>query len=187
MTYLLRKTRAQARIEGWESADWDENDYAVVDETRFGRIYLERIHGEMKWLWFLQTDPAPPPNQGIADTLVRQRRRWPSITRRSRRRNDRPQCEEVPPMTWPRLTAEQRLALAMLAGAGRNGATQVLLSAHGFDASMIAGLVSQGLATITAENVRADGKLVAVVQVRITEARRDALAGKSFLVAIAHL
>jgi hypothetical protein len=69
MTYLLRKTCAQARIEGWESADWDENDYAVVDETRFGRIYLERTHSEMKWLWFLQTDPAPPPNQGIADTL----------------------------------------------------------------------------------------------------------------------
>jgi hypothetical protein len=23
----------------------------------------------MKWLWFLQTDPAPPPNKGIADTL----------------------------------------------------------------------------------------------------------------------
>jgi hypothetical protein len=81
-------------------------------------------------------------------------------------------------MTWPRLTAEQRLALAMLAGAGLNGSTQVLLSAHGFDASMIAGLVSQGLATLTAENVRADGKLVAVVQVRITEAGRDALAGE---------
>jgi hypothetical protein len=62
-------------------------------------------------------------------------------------------------MTSPRLTAEQRLALATLAGAGRDGATQVLLSAHGFDASMIAGLVNHGLATITAERVRDGGKL----------------------------
>ena len=47
--------------------DWDENDYAVA--TQFVRIYQERIHGDMKWLRFLQTMPAPPPNQGIADTL----------------------------------------------------------------------------------------------------------------------
>jgi hypothetical protein len=79
-------------------------------------------------------------------------------------------------MTSPRLTAEQRLALAMLGTARREGATQALLSAHGFDASMIAGLVSHGLATITAEKVRAGGKLVAVVQVRITDAGRAALA-----------
>jgi hypothetical protein len=47
MTFLLRKMRAQARIEGLEFLDWDENDYAVVDETRFGRICMERIHGKM--------------------------------------------------------------------------------------------------------------------------------------------
>jgi hypothetical protein len=34
-----------------------------------GRIYKERIHGDPKWLRFLQTVPARPPNQGIADTL----------------------------------------------------------------------------------------------------------------------
>jgi len=32
MTYLLRRMRAQDRIEGREPLDWDENDYAVVDE-----------------------------------------------------------------------------------------------------------------------------------------------------------
>jgi hypothetical protein len=48
---------------------WDEDDYAIVDEAKVGRIYQQRIHGELKWLWFLQTDPAPPPNKGIADTL----------------------------------------------------------------------------------------------------------------------
>jgi hypothetical protein len=25
--------------------------------------------GEAKWLWFLQTEPAPPPNSGMADSL----------------------------------------------------------------------------------------------------------------------
>jgi hypothetical protein len=41
----------------------------VVDDIQFGRIYMERIHGKMKWRWFLQTMPAPPPNSGVADTL----------------------------------------------------------------------------------------------------------------------
>jgi hypothetical protein len=47
------------------------------------------------------------------------------------------------------------------------------------DASMIAALVTQGMATITAEKVRADGKLVAVAKVRITGAGRDVLAAES--------
>jgi hypothetical protein len=68
------------------------------------------------------------------------------------------------------LSAEQPGALAMLATSGYNGATQALLSAHGFDASLIAGLVNHGLATITAEKVRVGGKLIAVARVRITEA-----------------
>jgi hypothetical protein len=51
------------------------------------------------------------------------------------------------------LSAEQPGALAMLATSGYNGATQALLSAHGFDASLIAGLVNHGLATITADTV----------------------------------
>jgi hypothetical protein len=66
-------------------------------------------------------------------------------------------------------------ALAMLATAGHNGATQALLSAHGFDASMIAELVNYGLVTLTAETVRAGGKLIAVAKARITNAGRDAL------------
>jgi len=62
--------------------------------------------------------------------------------------------------------------------AGRNGATQALLSAHGVDASIIAGLVIRGMATITAERVRAGGKLIAVAKVRITDAGRAALAAE---------
>jgi hypothetical protein len=67
------------------------------------------------------------------------------------------------------LTAEQRRVLALLATAGRNGATQAVLSALGFDAGMIAELVNQGLATLTAEKVRAGGKLMAVAKARITD------------------
>jgi len=64
MTLLLRKTRIQARIDGLDPTIWDEDDYAVVDEAKVGRIYTQRIHGELKWVWCLQTDPAPPPNRG---------------------------------------------------------------------------------------------------------------------------
>ena len=56
---------AQARIEGLEFLDWDENDYAVVDETGsagFTRIYMERAGS-------LQPMPVPPRNSGMADTL----------------------------------------------------------------------------------------------------------------------
>jgi hypothetical protein len=59
--------------------------------------------------------------------------------------------------------------------AGRNGATQALLSALGFDASMIAGLVNRGLATIAAEKVPAGGKLIDVGKAGITPAGWDAL------------
>ncbi len=44
----------------------------------------------------------------------------------------------------------------MLATAGPSGLTQLLLSAHGFDASMIAGLVNRRLATLRAEKVLDD-------------------------------
>jgi hypothetical protein len=38
-------------------------------DTRVGRIYKELIHGRPMWRWVLQTDPAPPPNQGITESL----------------------------------------------------------------------------------------------------------------------
>jgi hypothetical protein len=59
-----------------------------------------------------------------------------------------------------------------------NGAPQALLSAHGFDASLIARLVNRGLATLTAEKILAGGKLIAVAKARITKAGREALAAE---------
>jgi hypothetical protein len=73
------------------------------------------------------------------------------------------------------LTAEQRRALAMLARAGLDGASQALLMAHGFCVSMIVGLVNNGLATLTRETIRAGSRLVDVGKVRITAAGRKAL------------
>lgn len=73
------------------------------------------------------------------------------------------------------LVADERRALAMLANAGPDGVEQALLSAHGFDASMVAELVNKGMAIVTAEKVRAEEKLVAVAKVRITAAGQSAL------------
>jgi hypothetical protein len=70
MTPLLRKTREHARMQGLDPSSWSDDDYVVVDdEIRVGRIYRELIHGQTKWRWLLQTVPAPPPNEGMADTL----------------------------------------------------------------------------------------------------------------------
>jgi len=69
MTLLLGKTRADAHLEELDPTIWDENDVSIVDETTVGRICTQRTHGEMKWVWRPQTNPAPPPNTGIADTL----------------------------------------------------------------------------------------------------------------------
>jgi hypothetical protein len=48
MTLLLRRSSAQARIEGWGPNIWGEDDYAVVDDTIVGRIYREMIIGKPK-------------------------------------------------------------------------------------------------------------------------------------------
>jgi hypothetical protein len=72
VTLLLRTMRQQARIERWNPDIWAADDFAVIDpdiNKRVGRIYPELIKGELKWLWFLQTEPAPPPNSGKAESL----------------------------------------------------------------------------------------------------------------------
>jgi hypothetical protein len=54
--------------------------------------------------------------------------------------------------------------------------TRSLLIAHGFGIPMINALVSQALASLTLEKVRAGGKPVEVAKVRVTMAGRNALA-----------
>jgi len=48
MTLLLCKSSAQARIEGWDPRNRNDDDYAVVDDTIVGRIYREVIIGKPK-------------------------------------------------------------------------------------------------------------------------------------------
>jgi hypothetical protein len=77
MTLLLRKSSAQARIEGWANANRPDDDYAIVDNADVvGRIYREMIIGKPKWRWFIHQipeagpgRPIQPPNQGMADTI----------------------------------------------------------------------------------------------------------------------
>lgn len=54
MTLLLRKMAAQDRIEGRSQEVWGDDDFAVVDDQRIGRIY--RVKGGPQngmWSWFL--------------------------------------------------------------------------------------------------------------------------------------
>jgi hypothetical protein len=60
-------------------------------------------------------------------------------------------------MTGPRLTAEQRRALRVLADAGQNGATEAIMMACGFRREMLAGLVLAELATVVTRMIRAAG------------------------------
>ena len=52
------------------------------------------------------------------------------------------------------------------------------MSVHGFGVSMIIDLVNKGLAMLTHEKVRADGKMIEVSKVLTTEAGRGALAAE---------
>jgi hypothetical protein len=74
------------------------------------------------------------------------------------------------------LSAKQRHALTAIAATGSDGATQTLLTAHGFGIRTIAALVKRGLATVAHEKVRAGGKWIDAAKVRITDAGRDTLA-----------
>ena len=73
------------------------------------------------------------------------------------------------------LSAEQRRALAMLADAGHRGYTDQFMMAHGFTFDLLASLIRAGLATATLRRVRADGHVIEVALIRITDAGRQAV------------
>jgi hypothetical protein len=80
-------------------------------------------------------------------------------------------------MTESTLNAEQRRAMATLAAAGLDGATQSLLSAHGFGASLVVGLINRELVMTMYETVRAGSTMIDVTKVRITHEGRRAIEG----------
>jgi hypothetical protein len=82
MTLLLRKSSAQARIEGWESDNWSDGDYAVVEDTIVGRIYREMILGKPKRRWFFAADSRGGSGEADSDSWRRRRQRSPSVMKR---------------------------------------------------------------------------------------------------------
>jgi hypothetical protein len=72
------------------------------------------------------------------------------------------------------LGAEERRALDLLAKSGAGCTTSVLL-AHGFSSSVVAELITAGLATAKSGRMRAGQRNLDVTRVRITDAARAAL------------
>jgi hypothetical protein len=71
---------------------------------------------------------------------------------------------------------DRRRALELLASC-RDGCTEAMMLAHGFTVPQMVELVRAGLATATAERVRAGKREMGVARVKITDAGRRALAG----------
>jgi hypothetical protein len=84
------------------------------------------------------------------------------------------------PPQKPRLSAEQRRALELLARSPGSGCTRPLWTAHGFTLAMLMP-VRDGLADVQAETVSAGGRTTEIVRVRITAARRRAIEGQAEL------
>jgi hypothetical protein len=75
MTLLLRRSRVQARIEGWANANRPDDDYAIVDNADVvGRIYREIIIRENRSGGGSSTRFRKPVRGG---RLRRQIREWP--------------------------------------------------------------------------------------------------------------
>jgi hypothetical protein len=70
--------------------------------------------------------------------------------------------------------AEERRALKMIADS-RDGITEAVLATHGLAGDLLAGLVGDGLATVTSEMMWAEGQPIEVVRVQISDAGRRAL------------
>jgi hypothetical protein len=187
MTLILRKQRAQDRIEGQDTFDWGEGDYAVVDETQvydtqIGRIYKERVPAGVKWLWFLQVVEAPLPNKGIADTLDEAEaalaKRYEEVKRGEMIGRNARTAEWRRHLKGHVLSPEQRQALVLLTRNPR-GATKARLLADGLTVDMLADLIREGLVTAEPGSSRVGGREIRVERYRITDDGRDALAAES--------
>jgi hypothetical protein len=77
-----------------------------------------------------------------------------------------------------RVSPEQREVLELLASDPQGATEELLVLVHGFDGDMISGLVRSGLATARRENMKAGGRAIEVVRIRITGAGRAVLAAQ---------
>ncbi len=80
-------------------------------------------------------------------------------------------------MTGPRLTPERRRALELLASIPHGVNEELLIQGQGFKRQTLVGLIRVGLATAERETVKAGGKPIEVVRVRITNAGWRAIEG----------
>jgi hypothetical protein len=78
------------------------------------------------------------------------------------------------PSREPSLSKEQRHALALLASIPHGITEDLLALAHGFDRTMIAGLVGTGLAIAQREKVSGRAT-IEMVRIRISDAGRQAI------------
>jgi hypothetical protein len=81
-------------------------------------------------------------------------------------------------MRGPRLNVERRQVLQLLASSADGVNEELLVFDHGFTRRMLTGLVRTGLAAVEREVIKAGGKTIEVVKVRITAAGRNALAAE---------
>src|ERR1700745_449906 len=79
----------------------------------------------------------------------------------------------------PRLNAEQRSALALLASAGMNGVTETMMLTRGFTLAMLGALVTKRLVIVRWKPVRVGGEMIEVGRFRIADSGRLALEGRS--------
>ena len=74
----------------------------------------------------------------------------------------------------PLMTHEEWHALKMIADS-RDGVTEAVLATHGLAGDLLAGLVRDGLATVTSETMWAEGQPIDIMRVRSSDAGRRAL------------
>ena len=77
----------------------------------------------------------------------------------------------------PRVSAEQRRALRLLAGSRHGVNAALLVHGHGFKRRVLAGLIRRKLTAAEREVAMAGGKTIEVVRIRITAAGRKAVGG----------
>ena len=75
----------------------------------------------------------------------------------------------------PKVNADQRRALQLLADAGAQGRTGATLFAYGVRIDMLADLLREGFATARREPTKAGERQIEVARLRITAAGRRAL------------